>query len=351
MYSSHLLFYVKYDTIIAIKYQFFVIVVYTTFTYIKKFFLGGKNMLKRYCFLVGIVVAIMVGKGMLAYASEIPTEEEFPYVVDYGATYWESSWNFGTGRHGIVNEANPYTTMPYCYAAVNGYAYLNEGGEILAHDYIESESDIAIPPAPEGAVKLFKHFKSTSFRNGWVDADNVSLRRAKTPPKEAAKPTDPEEIERQDAEELAEMIQQYEGMTIVIVDRSSSMDDFAAQATKKFRSLSIDEQSTKVYIFGRYFKEIQAKDIAKDNRDVRQNEQCYDYLAEVINDAAKYSPKHIIILTDLGVYEGTIASQPELETIDILVPSNNWYGEIERRSAFIKKAFPNVKINIRQFDE
>lgn len=306
--------------------------------------------MKRLLFGVIFAIAFMAFSGLTAYASDISADEvELPYVVADGTTYWESSWNFGTGRHGVVNEENPYTTTP-CYAGINGYSYLNGNGNILVSDYIETENDIVIPSAPDGAVKLFVHFKSTSFRNGWVDADNVSLIKAEELPEET-EPTFPTtlEPEKQNSEELAEMIQQYDGMTVVIVDRSSSMDDFADKATVEFRNLNIDEQTTKVYVFGRYFKEIQAKEITNENRDVRQDEQRYDYLAEVINDAGKYNPKHIIILTDLGVYEGNLATQSNLETIDILVPSDNWYGEMER-SDFIKKAFPDVKITIRQFE-
>lgn len=286
-------------------------------------------MAKRFFFNVILCIALMTICKIDVCA------ENLPYIVTEGATYYESSSNFGTGRTGIVDVSNPYITIP-CYAGINGYSYLDEYGNILAHDYDELSNDITIPPPPKGAVKLLKHFKSCLYSNGWIDSEAISIHEPENEP------------EKQNSQELADMIEKYEGMTVVIVDRSSSMDYFAEQATEEFRQLDIDENTTKVYVFGRYFKEIQAKDIVANNSEVRQDERPYDYLAEVVNDASKYNPKHLIILTDLGIYEGKLHYQPKLETIDILVP--RWVGDEEERCKFISDSFPNVRISIRQFE-
>lgn len=307
--------------------------------------------MKRFFVSAVFVLTIILFGGSTAYAAEIDTES-LQYIIAEGTTYYESSWNFGSGRQNVVNGENPYTTEP-CFAAINGYSYLDQNGNVIVSEYDESTNDISIPSAPEGAVKLFKHFRSKSFRNGWVDSSNVTLKDIEKEEKKAVTPIPQEETEKpekQDSEELAEMIQEYDGMTVVIVDRSSSMDDFAEQATERFRKLNIDEETTKVYVFGRYFKEIQAKDITASNSDVRKNEESYDYIADVINDAKKYDPKHIIILTDLGVFDGEILEQNNLETIDILVPYyENSYAK--ERYENIKKSFPNAKVVLRLFDE
>lgn len=307
-------------------------------------------MKKQLLFLAFVVMTI-------TFFTSTVSADELPYIIEDGSIYYESSYGFGSGRHAVVCLDNPYTTTP-CYAGINGYSYLDQNGCSILSDYDESATNIQIPPAPEGAVKLFKHFKTLHHRNGWVDSDKVITitTMAEEVDKEKSTPT-PAPVsplpEKQDSKQLANMIQSYEGMKVVIVDRSSSMDDFANQATKEFRKLEIDESNTKVYVFGRYFKEIKPKDIADDsNRDVRKHEEKFDHLAAVINDAAKYNPKHIILLTDLGVYDEKFTHQSNLETIDLLVPFD-WTTTTftKERVQYIKNSFDGVTINIRQFDD
>ena len=108
-----------------------------------------------------------------ANAAETRTPQ-LPYVIEDNAVYYESSWNFGSGRQGIVNKNNQYVTKP-CYAGINGYSFLDKDGNIIISDYKESTNDIAVPEAPSEAVKLFYHFKSTYHRNGWVSSNKVKL--------------------------------------------------------------------------------------------------------------------------------------------------------------------------------
>lgn len=310
--------------------------------------------MRRRFFTFLIAFIIMMFCKSTANAAETRTPKQLPYIIEDNAVYYESSWNFGSGRQGIVNKHNPYVTKP-CHAGINGYSFLDKNGDIIISDYDESTNDIAIPEAPSEAVKLFYHFKSTYHRNGWVSSNNVKFLTKKemdSKPEKAEKPKTPTEPEKQNSKEFADMINNYNSMTIVIVDRSSSMDVFADKATKEFRKLDINEKTTKVYIFGRYFKEIKSKDITKDNSDVRKNEEPYDYLADVINDCAKYNPKHIILLTDFGVYSKSFIEQPQLKTFDILLPFNWKYNEyVKNRINDLKNSFSNAEFNIRQFDE
>lgn len=319
--------------------------------------------MRRRFFIFLIAFIIMMFCKSIANAAETRTPKQLPYVIEDNAVYYESSWNFGSGRQGIVNKDNQYVTKP-CYAGINGYSFLDKNGDIIISDYKESINDITVPEAPSGAVKLFYHFKSTYHRNGWVSSNKVKLLAKKettSKPEESKDSKNPEdredqkvptEPEKQNSKELADMINNYDGITVIIVDRSSSMDDFADKATKEFRKLDINEEKTKVYVFGRYFKEIKAKDITNDNSDVRKNEKHYDYLADVINDAAKYKPNHIIVLTDLGVYYGIFEEQPQLKTLDILLPFN-WEDRqfTKDRIENIRNSFPTVELNVRQFNK
>ncbi len=311
-----------------------------------------KQKKERFLFLfVLLTTFIMLDKGVVS-ASEVPKKSEYPYIIEDGAVYYESSDNFGSGRNNIVNaNINPYVNSP-CYAAINGYSFLDKNGRILDHYYLEETSSIEIPPKPIGTVRVLKHFRTVFNRNGWVDSQKVLCRDGETvlDKKKENPKTEPDKSEK-NAKELADMIDNYEGITVVLVDRSSSMDEFAEKATREFRKLDIDEATTKVYVFGRYFKEIKAKDVAEEHLDVRKDEKVYDLLAEVINDAGKYNPKHLVILTDLGVYEDEkkIKEQPQLETIDIIIPNDTY--NYEERSSFIGNALKNATIKIKKFKE
>lgn len=278
------------------------------------------------------------------------------YLIADDAVYYESSYGFGSGRKGIINENNQYVTIP-CYAIVNGFSFLDKDGNIISSGY-EEISNIIIPEAPEGTVAVFYHFRTISYRNGWVDSKYVTKISSEKPVPEKSVPEEPEEKpevpkepDKQDSQELAEMIQDYDddGTTVVIVDRSSSMDKFAEEATREFRSLEVVD-TTKVYVFGRYFKEISPKDITANNSEVRQNEQRRDYLDAVVNDAGKYDPEHIIIISDLGVYDGDFVKQKNLKTIDILLPFEPSRANEEIKH--IKKEFSDseVSITVREFD-
>ncbi len=102
------------------------------------------------------------------------------YVIKDGSPYYECSWGFGSGRYGIVETENAYTDIP-CIVGLNGYAFLDESGNVISSDYIEDETDIIIPEIPEDAVKLFMHFQGPIYRNGWTDVVNISLRNGNEP--------------------------------------------------------------------------------------------------------------------------------------------------------------------------
>ena len=141
--------------------------------------------MKRFLNILALLVLLLCGLAVNAQAAEpVPATEpvsvviapetdqdgaEVPiYIIADGTVYYESSDAFGSGRYGVVGNGNMYTTDP-CYAWLNGFSYLDEAGNILLSDFINARLNIEIPDAPEGAVALYVHFNSLSYRNGWIE--------------------------------------------------------------------------------------------------------------------------------------------------------------------------------------
>lgn len=304
--------------------------------------------MKRLFFSALLIMTIFFFGTITANAAEIELGQHGEIAEQ--VIYWECSELGGSGRHNTVTMDNPYVPLNRDII-INGISYLNDDGYALDFSYatyeVLKDGTIPVEKIPEGTQTVMLHVCTPNTDLGWTNQDNIHLRVVE----KSELTTSETEFGEQDSLGLAQMIQQYDGMTVVIVDRSSSMDKFAEDATKEFRTLNIDESKTKVYVFGRYFKEISAAQITDSNRDVRRGEKSYDYIDSVINEAAeKYNPKHIIVLSDLYVYDGSFVSQPELETLDILTPSI-----LTERSKKVceelEKAFPNTKVTCRQFSE
>lgn len=242
-----------------------------------------------------------------AFAADSDINSELPYVIKEGTVYYETSYQFGSGRSGTVNERNEYITIP-CYAGINGYSFLDENGNILKSDYIESENDISIPEAPEGAVRLFKHFKSTSYRNGWVDAEQVFLNELITDKESEQEPSTEvqqaeERPEEQNPEEIVESIKnQIENQnekTTIVIDFSGSMSDNQSEVVSLLETLDFNE-NTKIIVFARRYKEISKEQL--ESRDFYVNSSG-TYMIAALNKAIKLDTEHLIIISDLQTHE------------------------------------------------
>ena len=140
----------------------------------KKHIFKEDNMKVKRLFLNLLVSTFIAIGGITANATE-NERAELPYVVEEGSVYFDSCENFGSGASRVVNKENEYVTVP-CYAGINGYAYVDANGHTMEYKYDEATNNIEIPEAPQGAVMLFKHFRSENYRNGWVAADKVKER-------------------------------------------------------------------------------------------------------------------------------------------------------------------------------
>lgn len=260
-----------------------------------------------------LTLIFMTCGATISFASEADVNSELPYVIKEGTVYYESSYQFGSGRYGTVNERNEYITIP-CYAGINGYSFLDENGNILESDYIESENDISIPKAPKGAVRLFKHFKSTSYRNGWVDAGQVIPNKTITtisyeePEEEKEKPEEqnPEEI----VEDIKNDIQKENQKTTIVIDFSGSMSDNQCEVVELLETLDFNENTT-IIVFAKRHKVITKEQLA--SRDFYVNADG-TYMVAALNEAIALGTEHLIIISDLQTHEERI----ELEESNVL---------------------------------
>lgn len=103
-------------------------------------------------------------------ATTVQTVQAARYTIPTGTRYYESSFGFGSGRQGRVG--NKYTLNPG-KIRIPGYSYLDKNGEVIISDYKEEAEIIDIPDPPENARKLFLHFCTQKYRNGWIDSDDM----------------------------------------------------------------------------------------------------------------------------------------------------------------------------------
>lgn len=273
---------------------------------IKKLFLGAI-----------LTLIFMICGATTVFAAESDINSELPYIIKEGTVYYETSYQFGSGRNGTVNEKNEYITIP-CYAGINGYSFLDENGNVLKSDYIESENDIAIPEAPEGTAKLFKHFKSTSYRNGWVDAGQVIPNETITSEEEKELKDEPEEEkekpEEQNPEEIVEDIKndikKEEQKTTIVIDFSGSMSDNQKEVVELLETLDFNDNTT-IIVFAKYYQvvnkeQLTSKDFYVDDENT--------YMIVAVNKAIELGTEHLIIISDLQTHEKRI----ELKESDTL---------------------------------
>lgn len=275
----------------------------------KKLFLG-----------IFFVFICMTFGATTAFAVEADANSDFPYVIKEGTVYYESSYNFGSGRKGIVNEENSYTTIP-CYAGINGYAFLDENGNIIDSAYIESENDIFIPESPEGAVKLFKHFKSTFYRNGWIDSNNIVINGIENTLDEESleNPTEqkPEEI----FEHISNDIQQENQKTTIVIDFSGSMSDNQREVVELLKTLEFNENST-IIVFGNKYEVITPEQLISEDFYVGGGTK----MIKALNEAISLRTEHLIIISDLDThdkYDGSILEKSEtLKSVIVYDPDD-----------------------------
>lgn len=114
----------------------------------------GMKIMKGIIFLFVCVLTL----GGTECAAKAKVNSKLPYVVKWGTVYYETAFGFGSGRRATIKKDNRYITRP-CYAAVNGYAYLNKKGKILKCKYIEKENDISHSESTKTCQETFCTFQ------------------------------------------------------------------------------------------------------------------------------------------------------------------------------------------------
>lgn len=263
--------------------------------------------------LVSAMICIVFGSSVVSAAETDGLE----YVVQKGSTYYESAFGFGTGRRGVVCKDNPYTVNP-CYAGINGYAYLDEEGRVLVSEYDESTTDIYIPPAPEGTFKLYKHFRTANYRNGWVDSNCVMKVSKKTEePLEFSEdtPVEPEKVVDKISQDIKKDMK-----TCIVIDYSGSMADNQREVVNLLGSIEFNDNTT-IIVFADTFEIVTHEELTNEDFFVGGATHMY----QAINGALELGTEQLIIISDLQTYadEKLMAASDTIRKVTIYDPDED----------------------------
>jgi len=312
------------------------------FLYTKKN--GGSKMKKT---LLGLIVMLALMPIFTITASAAETEtSDLPYIIEEGAVYYESAFGFGSGRHGTVGNDNIYANTP-CYARITGYAFLDENGYIIDSDYDEDAISISIPLI-ENFNRLFLHFATEKYTNGWVDSVHV-FSANETQPSENIVPTteEPSKTE-QDAEEIVEAIatdiqsNTYSKSTIVI-DFSGSMDDNQKEVIELLETIDFNE-TTSIIAFATEYAVISNQQLV--NHDFYVGVTTVMFPA--LNEAISLGTDNLVIISDLSISdlyydETSLSKSNKLKNVVIYDPDDG--SEDSVVDDVFKVVWPNAEIN------
>lgn len=263
--------------------------------------------------LASAMICIVFGASRVSAAETDALE----YVIQKGAVYHESAFGFGTGRRGVVCEDNPYTVNP-CYAGINGYAYLDAEGKVLLSEYDESTTDIDIPPAPEGTFKLYKHFRTANYRNGWVDSNCVmKVTEKKEEPLEFSEdtPVEPEKVVDKISQDVKKDMK-----TCIVIDYSGSMADNQREVVDLLGTIEFNANTT-IIVFADTFEIVTHEELKNEQFDVGGATHMY----QAINEAIKIGTEQLIIISDLQTYDDVelMESSDKLRKVTIYDPDED----------------------------
>lgn len=256
-------------------------------------------MVKRLFWYMVLAVCLVMGLTISVQASDV---EEYPYIIEQGAQYYNSSWGFGSGRYGVVKQENIYTDIP-CEATINGYSFLNKKGEVIKAMCDPEAKYIIVPEAPEGAKALWLHFSGPIYRNGWVDGRNVLLKEEyKGIYEEFICPQDDLGIgplldnEEKTPEQVAKEIDvtMEQGKTAIVLDVSGSMSDNQREVVTQLGRITFEEDSI-IEIFADSYAMISYEDLIEWNFYMGGGTDLYQGL----NALADTGVENLILISDL----------------------------------------------------
>jgi len=268
-------------------------------------------------------------------------KEEQQYIVEENATYWESSEKGGSGKHNNVTAENPYISEDRVIT-INGISYLDEDGKILFSTYVEyKDMQGAQAPKilemPEGTTKRMYHICTGETDLGWIDIDQVTKKTLI----EESKKEEMTEVEETTPEKFAEIVDSKKGKTLIYVDQSGSMYYFTQEAMRAFNQIDLEDKT--IIVFANKMKEIEKKDIKKEQNTIGISTNIYGNL----NKSVEYSEvENLIIITDLEDNHGEeLLPIKSLKTVEIYCPNANYPKEnVEYIKEVYKKA--SVRVNI-----
>jgi len=287
--------------------------------------------MKRFLMLICFFV-LFIALGTITAAAQEAKTDELPYIIQDGTVYYESSYNFGSGRNAVVNGENIYTTIP-CYAGINGYSFLDGQGRVIDSKYQEESNDICVPEAPEGTAQIFLHFKTLNYRNGWVNSESVISKNMNTEEEtnlneNIAKP-----------EEVVKEIKTHTEKgkkTAIVIDYSGSMSEHQQKVVELLATLEFDKNNT-IIVFGTTYQVITSTQLSNGEFDVGGATHMY----QALNKATSLEVEQLIIISDLGTYQDvSLNSSEKLENVIIYDPLGDDYI-VERE---LKATWKNAKI-------
>lgn len=282
------------------------------------------------------MVSFMVFGGMTAFAAEADANSSLPYIVKEGTIYYESAYDFGSGRMGIVSSENEYTTDP-CYARINGYAFLDENGNVIKSDYYEDIDDIIMPLSPPnivtsleelisaleeeaGITAIWVHFESSFYRNGWVDFDNIILNDvehilvAEEEIKEQHAEQEPEEV----VEHIEQEIKKDEQKTTIVIDFSGSMYDNQKEVVQLLTTLDFNDYTT-IIAFAEDYQVITKEQLASGDFYVGGG----THMFKALNALDSIGTDSLIIISDLAthdlIYEDNVELKPNSRLKSVVI--------------------------------
>ena len=238
-----------------------------------------------------------------------------PITISEGATYYESSEDFGSGRYAFVSTENIYTPQP-CIAKINGYSFLDKDGNIIFSYYNPSAKSISIPDVPKNCVKTFIHFNTKDYRNGWTDVGNVMTSSDINTP---AKIIDDIEDEISASTGNAK--------TAVVIDSSGSMSDNQKAVVTQLKNVNLNS-NTPIYVFADNVKKITVSDLENweqkywsDEFEIGAGTDLQNALASIVSDS---TITKILLISDLEavIFDSSVFSSKKIIEFKIYDPDD-----------------------------
>lgn len=259
-------------------------------------------------------------------------------TVKDGATYYESSENFGSGRSTLVNSGNIYTPNP-CLAKINGYSFLDVNGNIIKSYYDSNISQLDIPNVPSNCSKVFVHFRTENYRNGWTDIENIN---SYYKPDISADSVDIiEDIKNEAAKSTVNE------KTAIVIDCSGSMSDNQKAVVNQLGNITFNK-NTKIYVFAQDLKTIEENELVNfeekaltDYFGIGYGTLLVKSLSTIDADASIHK---ILLISDIEevMYEDYMFSSSHVDELKIYDPDDTILDD--QVMGVLEKCYPNALI-------